>query len=277
MSVAHAHEDFHRQNRQNAPPPQSPVAPSAPRVGSFAPRALRTNASSSAKVLAPPPTIQPGPDAPVTTITASDIRALITRMREQGQLAPPPVVDYARTIYSARQRRPNDINAHNSLVPSRSQDKGKMRAQPFDDRRHSRRSSSRDAADAKRKLNESPGSDDDAGAERGGGQTLSTEDEDEHNIDDMYGSVPPQHLDAAPQHVELAVTARLLWMNHERRSADDVMDDLGLILEKKARIEAQRDMEEGFQPRRPRKSGAHRLVGKRLKHKQDAALIFCRM
>lgn len=110
---------------------------------------------------------------------------------------------------------------------------------------------------------------------------------DEHNIDDMYGSVPPRWRSRAPDH-QPAHTDRaegtrtrtsrripepatsLLWMKRVGRGDDQEEDEFGRILSRLNEVEVRRGMEEGTQ-RLVRKMP---LV-KRKKRKPNALLNYC--
>ena len=90
-------------------------------------------------------------------ITSDDIRALITSMREQGRIAPPPTVDYVHTLRRARKTRVAVLDSSPSPPPVPRRDKGKGKARAVSPIR----SPSRDLDDVERKLNDfSPGFDD---------------------------------------------------------------------------------------------------------------------
>ena len=213
-------------------------------------------------------------------------------MRDEGQLAPPPAIDYVFTV------RPRKLDATRGPSPILSaKAKGKQRALPPP--ASDTRSPTRDLDAVERKLNDfrdvdvdpasvsasDSDSDGRGGERRSAGPLARTpspdHEADPHNIDDMYGSVAPRFRSRQPAQAnrrsEPAAPheTRLLWMvredgdsSEEGRKGEE-MDELGRILKKKARIQERREGEP--RPLRPRKAPARRLVGRALRKKQAEA------
>ncbi|KAI1794832.1 hypothetical protein LXA43DRAFT_88805 [Ganoderma leucocontextum] len=281
--------------RSSSPsPPPPPPAPESEQVS------LRTRSPTPTP---PPRPIQPEPTVPhisfaapastnVKTISTADIRALISTMRSDGRLAPPPDVEYIHTHtrpLGAGSSNPRPLGAGPSNPrPPRS---GARKLAYTPERTHSREldeverkledfDSDAVAMDVDRRSASRLNRDSDSDAMR-----EEEEEEDPHNIDDLYGDIAPRYRSqpsrpsksrskaaSAPRPRPPAET-RLLFAERDKRPPK--ADDLGRLLDKKLRIEGRRRGGDDAPLWAPRKAAVtQRLKGKALMRKQETGLYF---
>ncbi|KAM5538667.1 hypothetical protein V8D89_007696 [Ganoderma adspersum] len=205
--------------------------------------------------------------ANVKTISTADIRALISTMRSDGRLAPPPEVEYVHThprrAVDASNSKPRRSGARKlAYTPERTRSPELDEVAMDVDRPSSRGSNS----DTRREEEEEEG-------------------EDPHNIDDLYGDIAPRYRSnpsrrsksrsktaaAPPSSPPPPAEMRLLRAEGDKRRPPKA-DDLGLLLDKKLRIEG---VAVAGRVRAPRKAAAtQRLMGKVLKRKHETGFCF---
>ncbi|PIL22869.1 transcription factor [Ganoderma sinense ZZ0214-1] len=245
-----------------------PLSPSPPLPPPEAQPEQARSRTRSPTPIPPPQPIQPEPtiqhisfsaptSANVKTISTSDIRALISTMRSEGRLAPPPEVEYVHT-------RPRDGPGPLSNPRPRRSGARKLaytHAPELDD------DTDDDAAMEVDRSSIPPPHDSDPDTRRG------DEEEDPHNIDDLYGDIAPRYRrskTAAPRPPPSPppMVTRRLRVESDKRPLKE--DDLGLLVDKKLRLEAAPGP-----VRAPMKASAtHRLRGKALQEKQETGLYF---
>ncbi len=211
------------------------------------------------------------------TISTADIRALISTMRSDGRLAPPPEVEYIHTrprVAGTSDPNPPRSGARKlaytpNRTPSPELDEVERKLEAFD--------RGEVAMDVDRPSDRD--SDSDVGREEEG------EDEDPHNIDDLYGDIAPRYRSqpsrrsksrskTVPAHrPRPPPETRLLFAERDKRPPK--ADDLGLLLDKKLRIEEKQRGGNEAPVRQPRKAAeTQRLKGKALKRRQETGLYF---
>ena len=202
------------------------------------------------------------------TISTADIRALISTMRSEGRLAPPPEVEYVNT-HPRRAVDPLNPKPRRSGARKLAYTPERTRSPELDEVAMDvdRSSGCGSGSDTRREEEEEQ-------EEEGEGE------DDPHNIDDLYGDIAPRYRSkpsrrsksrsktvVAPPPPPPAET-RLLFAKRDKRPPK--ADDLGLLLDKKLQIAGA-----AASARAPRKATAtQRLGGKALRKKQKAGLYF---
>lgn len=213
-------------------------------------RDAHSSAAPKRPITFPVPPVIPTPPAP--SVSAQDLRDLISNMRANGQLQPPPTVDYVLS-------RPQSARKTTIRAPSPPRrDIPEMRSQ------------SRDLEEVERKLS-------DSGDDRMDVDSLPPEpvpvpipEPDPHNIDDLYGDIAPRFRSARPpsarpKSVPPTPQNRLLFALQKKR----VSSDNGASTAAAQTGDARADVS-----MKPRKVPARQLKGKALHRKQAAGLVF---
>ena len=192
-------------------------------------------------------------------------------MRSEGRLAPPPQVDYVHT-------RPRDTETTFvtfEVGPSSRPARSRARKLVYE------RTTDADLDAVEQKLDDfdkdAMGVDDTGRCHPDAEQDA---EEDPHNIDDLYGDVAPRYRGKPPKRSK-SKTAPLppplqetVLLFSERDKRRPRVDDLGLLLDKKLKIEEKRRAR-GEVTSRPRKLAAPQMLeGKDLKKRQRAGLYF---
>ncbi|TBU47402.1 hypothetical protein BD309DRAFT_913913 [Dichomitus squalens] len=274
-----------RPGRSFPSPPDSPH-PRPTRTALTSPRPDQSPSPHPHPVQPEPPVPQTEPQASIAantkTISSADIRALISNMRSDGRLAPPPDVQYIHT----RARNPDPafvtFQAGPSLRPSQSRARklayeltinpGLEAAEPKLNDPDKREMDVDGRGRSEPEPEPTPLEEFNGEA----GQEL----EDPHNIDDLYGDVAPRYRNQPPRRSKSKTIpppsppqeTTLLFSALDKRPSKP--DALGLLLDKQLRIEENRRAK-GNAASRPRKLVApQELKGKALKRKQKTGLYF---
>ncbi|KAI0826730.1 hypothetical protein BC628DRAFT_1418816 [Trametes gibbosa] len=220
-----------------------PATPPAPTVTSSPSTQQPVAAASQPSKQHPPATAMPTTQPVIAR--PEDIRALISTMRANGQLAPPPVIDYVlqREIKDSRKGSPS---VSSSGPRGHTAPRSNTRALEEDQVERSLDDFVGDSMDVDPPEPE-PGLD-------------------PHNIDDLYGDIAPRYL-GEPPNAPLQQSAGRPW------------DELRVLLQRQrakdeARTSAAHSRDKFYDSRRPRKGHARQLRGKVLRKKQTDGLTY---
>lgn len=212
-------------------------------------RDAQSSAAPKRPMTSPVPPVIPTPPAP--SVSAQDLRDLISNMRASGQLQPPPAVDYILS-------RPQSTRKTAIRAPSPPRrDVPEMRSQ------------SRDLEEVERKLSDSGDDHMDVDSPPPEPVPVPIPEPDPHNIDDLYGDIAPRFRSARPastrpKSVPPTPQNRLLFALQKKRLSGSDASTTTL------RTGDTRDEDS----MRPRKVPARQLKGKALHRKQAAGLVF---
>ncbi|EIW59048.1 uncharacterized protein TRAVEDRAFT_46362 [Trametes versicolor FP-101664 SS1] len=208
-------------------------------------RDAHSSAAPKRPMTSPVPPVIPTPPAP--SVSAQDLRDLISNMRASGQLQPPPTVDY---------------------ILSRPQSARKTAARTFSPRHDlpEMRSQSKDLEEVEWKLGDDHMDVDSPPPEP---VPVASPEPDPHNIDDLYGDIAPRFrsarpTSARPKSVPPTPQNRLLFALQKKRLSGN---DASTTTLRTGDTKDEDSM-------RPRKVPARQLKGKALRRKQAAGLIF---
>ncbi|OJT12782.1 hypothetical protein TRAPUB_10617 [Trametes pubescens] len=231
-------------------PPRVPAASGLPARPLQPPsRDAHISAAPHKPNTSPAAPVIPTPSAP--SVSAQDLRDLISNMRASGQLQPPPTVDYV--LSRPQSARKTTVRA--SSPPRR--DLSEMRSQ------------SRDLEEVEWKLGDSGDDRMDVDSPPPEPMPDSIPEPDPHNIDDLYGDIAPRFRSARPASARPKSVAptpqnRLLFALQKKRvSGNGASAATAGTGDTRAEDSV-----------RPRKVPARQLKGKALHRRQASGLVF---
>ena len=225
-------------------------------------------------------TVPLSPSASANVVFTAGLRRQVAQMREGGRGALPPTIEYDYISSSPAPDKGKGKGKGKEMARATTRVLSSSDTEPCGDR----------GGDEDEPMAIDGQSDQEVPA-RSTTQSVAVTDyegaeDDPHSIDDLYGEVAPRFRDKPTPPVTAAASASVPVHDKARPRAPAVArlpmkersetavrdDDIGHIYEKIERIE---EVQWGDPSRRPRKGAATKLVGRKLRKKQEKMLNYC--